>query len=58
LDVFAFSAVAADDDGDAAIRHIDAFVQHAPGDQFAILPGAEAFEDGTAFLGGSLIGVM
>src|SRR5437764_11427587 len=37
LNVFTLSAIAADDDGDAAIRHIDALIQDAAREQFAVL---------------------
>ncbi len=58
LDVLAPGAVPTHDDGYAAIRHIYPFIEYATGDQFGVLPGAEALENRASFLGGSFIGVM
>src|SRR5260221_11924407 len=56
LDILAPGAVSTHDDGDAAIRHIHPFIEYATGDQFGVLPGAEALENRASFLGGSFIG--
>ena len=58
LDILALGAVSTHDDGDAAIRHIYPFIEYATGDQFGVLPGAEALENRASFLGGSFIGIM
>ena len=58
MDVFAFGAIAADDDGDAAVGDIDALVKDTSGDELGVLAGAEAFQDGAPFLGWRLIGIM
>src|SRR5260221_11855175 len=56
LDILALGAVSTHDDCDAAIRHIHPFIEYATGDQFGVLPGAEALENRASFLGGSFIG--
>src|SRR5260370_32380241 len=56
LDILAPGAVSTHDDGYAAIRHIHPFIEYATGDQFGVLPGAEALENRASFLGGSFIG--
>ena len=58
LDILALGAVSTHDDGHAAIRHIHPFIEYATGDQFGVLPGAEALENRASFLGGSFIGIM
>ena len=58
MNIFAFGAIATNDDGDAAVRHIDALVEDTSGDELAVLARAEAFQDGASFLGRCLIGVM
>ncbi len=55
LDILAPGAVSTHDDGYAAIRHIHPFIEYATGDQFGVLPGAEALENRASFLGGSFI---
>src|SRR5260370_21691301 len=55
LDILAPGAVSTHDDGDAAIRHIYPFIEYATGDQFGVLPGAEALENRASFLSGSFI---
>src|SRR5690348_3139804 len=44
LYIFARGRAAAHDDCHTGVRHVDAFVEHAPSDKLAILPGAETLQ--------------
>ena len=56
LYVFAPRAIAADNDGNAAIGDIHALVQHTPGRQFGEATGAEMVEDGAPLIGWRVVG--
>ena len=58
MNIFAFCAIAADDNCHAAIGYIDPFIQDAPGDKFCVLAAAKTVQDGATFLGGCFIGIM
>src|SRR6266511_5187912 len=56
LDVLAGCAVAAYHDRDIRVGHVDALVQHAPGNQLGISAVAERLEDVLAFVGRGAVG--
>src|SRR6266568_773956 len=58
LNILTRCAIAADNNRDTAIGYIHALIQYATCDQFAVLPRAEALEDGTPFLSRSLVGYL
>ena len=58
LNILALCAITTDNDSNAAIRHIDTFVQHSPRHQLAVLAGTETLQDDAPLLGRRLVGVM
>ena len=48
LNILALRAVAADNDGDTAIRYVDSLVEDSPGDELAICASPEAIQDVSA----------
>src|SRR6266566_1298864 len=56
LDILAFGTVAADDNRDAAVRHVNALIEHTACNQFGVLASAKAFQNRAPFLCGSFIG--